>query len=69
MQAIIDRFEGEKAVVRTNGQDIIVPRAELPKDIKEGSALFIIFSQSKTEEETRGTLAKTILNEILNDKP
>ena len=67
MKAILDRFENGSAVLRLeNGQELVVPQAELPKDVKEGAALFILISESKTEEEAREKLAKAILNEILN---
>lgn len=87
MQAILERFEGQfavlrfsaqggsaaggegsSAVLRADGQELIVPREELPKGVKEGATLFLIFSQSKTEEEHREKLAKSILNEILNNE-
>ena len=67
MKAILDRFENGASVLRLeNGQELVVPQAELPKDVKEGAALFILISESKTEEEAREKLAKSILNEILN---
>ena len=67
MKAILDRFENGAGVLRLeNGQELVVPQAELPKEVKEGAALFILISESKTEEEAREKLAKSILNEILN---
>lgn len=67
MRAILDRFEANSGVLRLeNGQELVVPKDELPKDVKEGAALFILISESKTEEEAREKLAKSILNEILN---
>ena len=68
MQAILDRFEGSSAVLRADGQELTVPREDLPKDAKEGAAFFLIFSQSQSEEEHREKLAKSILNEILNNE-
>ncbi|KKU11591.1 MAG: hypothetical protein UX17_C0074G0007 [Parcubacteria group bacterium GW2011_GWC2_45_7] len=47
-------------------QELVVPKEELPKDVKEGASLFLLISESKSEEEAREKLAKTILNEILN---
>lgn len=67
MRAIIDRFETTFAVLRMeSGQELTVPKAELPKDVHEGTALFLLFSENATEEEHREKLAKSILNEILN---
>jgi len=69
MQALVDRFEGDKAVLRIHGQELTVPRAELPKDTTNGISLFFVFSRASSEEEVRTQTAKTILNEILNDHP
>lgn len=67
MRAVLDRWEDASAVLRLeNGQELVVPKDELPKDVKEGAALFLLISESKSEEEAREKLAKSILNEILN---
>ncbi|MDO8505806.1 MAG: DUF3006 domain-containing protein [bacterium] len=67
MRAIIDRLEESSAVLRTdNGQELFVPKEELPKNAHEGSALFLLFSEYSSEEARREKLAKSILNEILN---
>lgn len=67
MKAIIDRFEGTSAVLRTDdNQELVVSKTELPKNAREGSALFVIFSENTSEEEHREKLAKSILNEILH---
>lgn len=69
MKAILDHFEGESAVLRIEGgQELVVAKEELPKDIAAGAALFLLISQSKSEEEAREKLAKSILNEILNNE-
>ncbi len=68
MKAILDRFEGSSAVLRIEGQELIVAREELPKDIQEGATLFLLVSPSASEEEAREKLAKSILNEILNNE-
>ena len=70
MKAIIDRFEGNSVVLKINhGQELLVPKHELPKGVHEGAALFLLFSQDASEEAHREKLAKSILNEILNTKP
>lgn len=67
MRAVLDRWEDASAVLRLeNGQELVVSKDELPKDIKEGAILFLLISESKSEEEAREKLAKSILNEILN---
>ncbi len=69
LKAIIDRLEGESAVIKTeNGQEIIWPKNNLPEDAKEGTAIRLNLSTSKTDEEERAKLAKTLLNEILQTK-
>lgn len=66
LKAVIDRFEGESAVVKLeDGQEIIWPKKDLPEDAKEGSALRLSVSTSQSDEEERTKLAKTLLNEIL----
>ena len=67
MKAILDRLEGGTAVLRIEGgQELVVQKEDLPKEAKEGAALFLMISQSASEEEAREKLAKSILNEILN---
>jgi hypothetical protein len=69
LKATIDRFEGETAVIKTeNGQEILWPKNNLPPDAKESSAIRLNLSTSKTDEEERAKLAKTLLNEILQTK-
>lgn len=69
MKAIIDRFEGGSGVLRfEGGQELVIPKEELPKDVHEGSSLFVLISDSASEEEAREKLAKSILNEILNNE-
>lgn len=67
MRAVLDRFENNSGVLRFEGsQELVVPKDELPKDVKESAVLFLLFSESASEEEARQKLAKSILNEILN---
>lgn len=67
MRAVLDRFEGGSAILRLEGgPELVIPKEELPKEAKEGAALFLLISQSASEEEAREKLAKSILNEILN---
>ena len=70
MKVIIDRLEETSAVLRTDdGQELVVPKKDLPKGAHEGSALFVLFSSDATEEAHREKLAKSILNEILKKEP
>lgn len=62
----IDRFEGKTAVIKTeDGQEIIWPIKNLPDETAEGSAVRLLLSTKKTDEEEREKLAKTMLNQIL----
>ncbi|MFH1523105.1 MAG: DUF3006 domain-containing protein [Patescibacteria group bacterium] len=63
----IDRFEENKAVLKTvDNQTIVWPKEKLPKDIKEGTALTIIISNNSELAEEKKKSAKDILNEILD---
>jgi len=67
IEIIIDRFEGDKAVLNTtDNQTIIWPKNKLPNDVKESGVLFFNIQIDKNKEEQNKKLAKTILNEILN---
>ena len=69
IKAVIDRFEGDSAVIKTeDGQELLWPKLNLPEDAKEGSALRLGLSTNQTDEEERAKLAKTLLNEILQNK-
>ena len=64
---IIDRFEGDKAVLKTtDNQTIIWPKNKLPSDVKESGVLFFNIQIDKNKEDQSKKLAKIILNEILN---
>ena len=45
---IIDRFEGEYAVIETDSGMINVPRSEIPPSVKEGDVLRIIIDTDET---------------------
>ena len=63
----IDRFEGGKAVLKTNdGDTIIWPKGKLPENIHEGSVLTVSIHTLAEKESKNKQLAKDILNEILN---
>ena len=63
----IDRFEEEKAVLKTDENETILwPKSKLPREIKEGSLLaFSIKSDSESTNEN-SQIAKDILNELLD---
>ncbi|OGF26794.1 hypothetical protein A2331_05565 [Candidatus Falkowbacteria bacterium RIFOXYB2_FULL_34_18] len=63
IELIIDKFEGESAILKTkDNKTINWPKEKLPKDAKEQMKLNFYISEKNIEQET----AKNILNEILN---
>lgn len=68
IKVVIDRFEGKLAVLVTDDkQKILWPIKNLPDDVQEGSTVRLVISTTKTDQEEREKLAKTMLNEILNN--
>lgn len=66
-QFTIDRFEGDKAVLKDNKNSIIWPKEKIPANASEGSVLnFKIFLDSEKEADNK-KIAKDILNEILGN--
>lgn len=54
MSFIIDRFEGEFAVVELENKEIIdIPRAILPVDAKEGDVIIISIEETETENQKK----------------
>ena len=56
IQLIIDRFEGEYAVLESQSQNSFIfnfPRSLLPKGVKEGSVLRFNIDLDEKETETR----------------
>ena len=46
---IIDRFEGDFAVIEIDGGMISIPRSELPAGAKEGNTLRLVIDADDTE--------------------
>jgi len=67
IKATIDRFEEEKAILKTeDNENIIWPKNKIANNLKEGSSVMIMITDDKKDEESNKKLAKDILNEILN---
>lgn len=63
----IDRFEGDKAVLKTEDNNTIVwPKDKLPNQAKEGEVLTFTITNDIEAEKDKKELAKNILNEILD---
>ena len=68
LELTIDRFENEKAVLKTaNNNTIFWPKENLPENIKEGSVLTVSIKTKEEKELEKKQLAKDILNEILSN--
>lgn len=68
LRATIDRFEEKMAVLKLeDGQILNWPIKQLPDDLKEGSTIRLVISTEATQEKEREKIAKTLLNQILND--
>lgn len=66
---VIDRFEGEKAILKLeDGQTLIIPIDYLPEEATEGSIISLSFGQPAEETEARQAQAKALLNEILKNQ-
>ena len=69
--AVIDRFEGENAVllVGKNEQQVIFPTSELPKDLNEGD--YLRMNISFDAEATKNALneSASLLNKIGGNRP
>lgn len=66
ISVVIDRFEGEKAVLKLeDGQTLIVPIEFLPEEASEGDVLRLSFGNDREEKEKKENLAKSLLNEML----
>ena len=67
MQAVIDRFEGEDAVLligENEEQQLNVAKKFLPKEVKEGDCLKIDFQINTETTEKRKEKAKELLDKI-----
>lgn len=66
MKIIIDRFEGELAVVELpNGNIINCPKAMLPDDVKEGDIISIVVDGKATEEKKKSLTDR--MNRLFKD--
>jgi len=65
----LEKFEGKNAILKNeDGQEIIWPIKLLPNDLKEGEVVKLILKTGAEIESEKQTLAKEMLNEILNDQ-
>ena len=53
MKVVVDRFEGDLAIVELGELTIDIPRCELPAGTAEGSVLTVRFELDQAETEAR----------------
>jgi hypothetical protein len=69
--AVVDRFEGDFAVLKHKDHEILLPKDDLPENISEGNFVTIITlsgkEEKKKEQQTEKT-AKEKIEDILGEK-
>jgi len=66
LKIIIDRFEGDYAVVEIeNGTTVDMPKVLIPKEAKEGDVLEILINQEETK--TRREKIEDLMKELWED--
>ena len=66
LKLTIDRFEGDKAVLKTEDDySVIWPKSKLPAEARAGTVFIFNITDKKEDEKDKKELAKNILNEIL----
>jgi hypothetical protein len=55
---IIDRFEGEFAIIETSADMVNVPRIDLPSTAKEGDILEVTIKSAETDERKQQVIDK-----------
>ncbi|GAB6436727.1 MULTISPECIES: DUF3006 domain-containing protein [Bacillus] len=66
-RGIIDRFEGELAIIEMNNETIDVPKSKLPSTAKEGDVLIIEdnkFTIDKNETNKRRREIQDLMNKL-----
>jgi len=68
LKGVIERFKDKMAVIVTeDDQKLLWPIKDLPSDCEKGTAIRLILASSKTDQEERDKVAKTVLNKILKN--
>lgn len=64
----VEKFEQKMAVILIDdGQKLLWPIKDLPDDCEVGTKVRLILATSKSDQEEREQVSKTILNEILKN--
>lgn len=68
MKYIIDRFEGDKAILEDEqGETLAVPRNLVPKDASEGDCLTDTDDGVYTCDNTSYTMRKEVMDKLVDD--
>ena len=65
---LVERFENGTAILKGDGQKLVVPRVMIPENVREGDILSAEFYLLKDEAKRRQNLSKSILEEILGNE-
>ncbi len=66
IKTIIDRFEGDKAVLRIAGEDIIVPKKYL-LNFKEGDTVHVLFANDEEDTKNSQAVAEELLRQVFKE--
>ena len=64
---IIDRFEGQYAIIEINRRTFHIPKTLLPKDAKPGDVIKIQITVDKDATETRKQAIDKLADELFED--
>lgn len=66
---IIDRFEGERAVLEQEGRTYELPRSLLPADAREGDAVRLLVSRDAQLSEERARTVRALRDRLKGRDP
>ena len=67
-KAIIDRFEGDFAVVLAGSESLDILKKMIPEGVKEGDVVYITITSDEEETKSQEELARSLLNEVLKEE-
>ena len=63
---VIDRFEGDMAVIEYNGKTFDLPRSLLPREAEEGDVLKLSITVDKEETAKRKKKIENLVDELFD---
>jgi len=67
IKAIIDRFEGDLAVLKLNGAEVLWPKTQLPSGMGEGDLIVFQILTDEESQKEKEQLAKDFINNLLKN--